>query len=296
MSHVDPAVSWSPPPRPQPQCVRAVMVGDIVGKPGLSIACQAVRWLRQRLGAAAVVMNAENVADGTGLRIREFERLIDAGVDVVTLGDHVYRKREIIESLTTSPRLIRPANFPPQSPGRGWTTVELEGGIPLTVISLMGRVYMRPIDCPFQAAQRLLAEIPAEHRLRLVEVHAEATSDKQTLGRFLDGRVSAVLGTHTHVTTADEAILPGGTGFQCDIGMTGPHESILGRQIEPVLQTSLTFEPTSFDVATKDVRLSGTWVDIDRGTGRCQAIGRVQWTKELLDVWDDEDRQAMRRL
>jgi len=154
--------------------------------------------------------------------------------------------------------------------------VTSQAGIAVAVISLLGRVFMKPVDCPFKAADRVLAAIPPEVKVRIVDFHAEATSDKQLLGRYLDGRVSAVLGTHTHVSTADEAILPGGTAFQCDVGMTGPYDSILGRRVDRVMRTTLTFEPTHFDVADGDVRICGTLVDVDESTGLATAIRRVR--------------------
>ena len=163
---------------------------------------------------------------------RIYEKLIRAGVDCMTLGDHIYRRAEIIPVLIDESNVVKPANFPDSAPGRSWTMVRTAGGIAVGVFTVLGRVYMRPTDCPFAASDRVLREMPADVVVRLVDVHAEATSDKQLLGRYLDGRVSAVLGTHTHVATADEQILPGGTAFQCDVGMTGPFDSILGRKVE----------------------------------------------------------------
>ncbi|HEX5104543.1 MAG TPA: YmdB family metallophosphoesterase, partial [Pirellulaceae bacterium] len=156
-------------------------------------------------------------------------------------------------------------------------------GTPVAVVSLLGRVFMRPVDCPFAAADRVLAEIPADVKVRIVDFHAEATSDKQLMGRYLDGRVTAILGTHTHVTTADEQLFPGGTAFQCDVGMTGPHHSILGRRIDRVLETTVTFQPTLFDVAEGDVRLCGTIVEADPATGRATAIRRLVLTEAEAD-------------
>jgi 2',3'-cyclic-nucleotide 2'-phosphodiesterase len=158
--------------------------------------------------------------------------------------------------------------------------VKAANGEQVAVFSLLGRIFMKPVDCPYEAAERVLAEIPAEVKVRILDFHAEATSDKQLMGRHLDGRVSAVLGTHTHVTTADEQILPGGTAFQCDVGMTGPHDSILGRRIDRVLETTITFQPTQFDVATGDVQLHGTIVDIDPATGHATAIRRIVLKEE----------------
>ncbi len=236
--------------------MRILFLGDIVGKPGYSAVLRQAAPLREQLRLDALVVNAENASDGSGLMPRQAKRLFEAGVDVITLGDHIYRRREIIETLQSSDRIIKPANFPESAAGRAWTVVETPAG-PLGVISLLGRVFTRPVDCPFAAVDRVLDEIGDAAAHILVDVHAEATSDKQLLGRHLDGRVTAVLGTHTHVPTADASVLPGGTAFQCDVGMCGPYESIIGRDIRRVLHTTMHFEPCHFHVATRDVRLCG---------------------------------------
>lgn len=287
-----------PPAQPAAGCVRLVMVGDIVGKPGLRVTCSAIPWLRRELHADAVVVNAENAADGSGLRCKDYRRLIDHGVDGITLGDHVYKKREIIEILESAPNIIRPANLPQQAPGKTHMLLTVRQHIPLLVTCLLGRVFMKPVDCPFHAADRWLKEmneLQPDVRLRAVEFHAEATSDKQLMGRYLDGRVSCVLGTHTHVTTADEQILPAGTGFQCDLGMTGPFESILGRKINPVMEATLHGVPVPFQVATEDVRLSGTWLDLEIATGKCQALGRIVLRQTMLSEYEAAV-QAQRRV
>jgi metallophosphoesterase (TIGR00282 family) len=277
-------------PSPAPDHDRILLVGDIVGKPGTRFVCDAAAKLKQQLNLSALIVNAENSADGSGLTLKDYQRFIDAGVDMITMGDHIYRKREIMDVLQSKSNIVRPANFPASSVGKGWHAFQLASQYRLYVVSLMGRVFMKPVDCPFHAAERVLKEIqqheavliakenkdPKQNRcFILIDFHAEATSDKQLLGRMLDGRVTAVLGTHTHVTTADEQILPKGTAFQCDIGMTGPFESILGRKIEPVLEATLTLNPVTFAVGTQDVRLSGTYVDACRTTGLATAIGRI---------------------
>ncbi len=284
------------PNPPLENTIRIVHVGDTVGKPGIHIACTATPWLKRRVKADFVIVNAENAADGTGLRVKEYKRLVDAGVDAITLGDHIYRKREIMETLNSASNIVKPANFPPTSPGKTWCVVSSESGVSIAVTSALGRVFMRPVDCPFMALDRVLSEIPSEVKIRMLDLHAEATSDKQTIGRYFDGRFTAVLGTHTHVTTADEQIYPKGTGFQCDIGMTGSYESILGREIDPVIGTSLSFEPFPFDVARGDVRLAGTWVDADPETGKCLAIGRIQWPLALLQQWEAELAERQKQL
>jgi 2',3'-cyclic-nucleotide 2'-phosphodiesterase len=255
--------------------MRILLIGDIVGKPGERIVTRAVPGLRQRERLDLVIANAENAADGSGLSPSIYKKLIAAGVDAITLGDHIYRRSEIASVLNSAGNIVKPANYPAAAPGKTWAVVPAADGTPVAVVSLLGRVFMRPVDCPWQAAERVLAEIPAEVKVCVVDFHAEATSDKQVMGRYLDGRVTAVLGTHTHVTTADEQIFPGGTAFQCDVGMTGPHLSILGRRIDRVTETTITFQPTQFDVATEDVRLSGTIVEVDPATGRATAIRRL---------------------
>lgn len=266
-------------------CVRVILIGDVVGKPGVTMLCDSVRWLREVLQVDLIVANSENAADGAGLTKAQYHKIIAAGVDAITLGDHIYRKKEIASILATESNIVKPANFPTDAPGRDHCIVKTVQGVSVAVISLLGRVFMRPVDCPFAAVTRVLTRLPEEVRIRICDLHAEATSDMQAMGRFLDGKVTAVLGTHTHVATADEEIFPGGTAFQCDVGMTGPHKSILGRAIDPVLNTTLTFDPNSFHVATEDVRLSGTWVDADIETGKAINIGRVQLREADLKQW-----------
>jgi metallophosphoesterase (TIGR00282 family) len=222
-----------------------------------------------------VVANAENAAGGSGLTPQIYHELLDAGVDCITLGDHCFKRREIFTIIGSSPRLIRPANYPNEAPGKGHTILTARDQTRVCVISLLGRVFMSPVDCPFHAVDRILNTIPSDVKTILLDFHAEATSDMQVMGRYLDGRVSAVLGTHTHVATADEQIFPGGTAFQCDVGMTGPHESIIGRRIDRVMETVRTFRPTHYDVATEDARLCGTIVEIDPSTGHATSIRRI---------------------
>ncbi len=255
--------------------LRILHIGDVVGKPGRRMVREALPGLVRQERIDFVVANGENVAGGSGITSENFQELLRAGVHCVTLGDHIYRHRQIIPVLKSDARILKPANFPETAPGRGATILTTAAGTSVAVISLLGRIFMRPVDCPWAAADRLLSEFPSDVRVILVDFHAEATSDKQLMGRHLDGRVSTVLGTHTHVTTADEQILPGGTAFQCDIGMTGPHESIIGRDIAAVLETTRSFEPSVFDVAKGDVQLHATLVEIDSTTGKALDIRRV---------------------
>jgi metallophosphoesterase (TIGR00282 family) len=255
--------------------VRLFLAGDVVGKPGRHLVTRAVPGLKIEESLDLVVVNAENAAGGSGLTPAIYRELIGAGVDCITMGDHVYRRREIFPVLTGEARIVRPANYPSEAPGRAFTVLTTRNKQRVAVISLLGRVFMSPVDCPFHAVDRVLDAIGSEVKIILVDFHAEATSDMQVMGRYLDGRVTAVLGTHTHVATADEQIFPNGTAFQCDVGMTGPHESILGRRIERVMETVRTFRPTHFEVATGDPRMHGTIVDVDPETGRATGIRRI---------------------
>ena len=256
--------------------MRLLLIGDVVGKPGIQIIVRALRGLRKRETIDLVVANGENASGGSGITPSLYRELVAAGVDCVTLGDHAYRRREVFGILNSENRIVRPANFPSTAPGKGHTVVVAKNKVPVAVVSLVGRVFMQPVDCPFRAADHILEKLSGEVKVVLVDFHAEATSDMQLMGRHLDGRVSAVLGTHTHVPTADERILPEGTAFQCDVGMTGAQESILGRRIDRVLQTVRTFRPTHYEVATQDPRIQGTLVDVDETTGKATGIRRIE--------------------
>ena len=255
--------------------MRFLFIGDIVGAPGVAAARKLVPHLRRTEGLDFVVANAENATNGSGCSPRDYRALRAAGIDAITLGDHVYKKFEVSEVLRSpNEPVCKPANFPPSAPGKEYAGFVV-GGVSVAVISLMGRTYMRPVDCPFLAADRVLAKLAGSARVIVVDVHAEATADKYLLAHYLRGRVTAVLGTHTHVPTADEQVFPDGTAFQCDVGMTGPYDSILGRRIDRVMATAVHFTPTAFDVAEGDVRLAGAVVDCDPDTGRATAIRRV---------------------
>jgi metallophosphoesterase (TIGR00282 family) len=255
--------------------MRILFIGDIVGRPGRDIVKRAVPGLIVQRQLDLVVANAENAAGGSGLTPEIYKELVAAGVDAITLGDHIYRRREIFPILEREANIVRPANLPDEAIGRSWATVRARDGSLVGIISLLGQLYMKPVDSPFPAADRALAAMTSDVRVRLVDFHAEATGEAQLLGRYLDGRVSAVLGTHTHVPTADECIFPGGTAFQCDVGMTGPFDSIIGRRIDRVLETRLTANPTAFDVATDDVRLCGSIVEVDGESGKALSIERL---------------------
>ncbi len=255
--------------------MRILFIGDIVGKPGYTMVCNHLDTIRSLHKVDVVIANAENSADGSGLTPKIYDKLIAAGVDGITLGDHIYRRKEIYSTLSTNSNIVKPANFPDEAPGNKLAIIGGAAGEQVAVVSLMGRVFMKPVDCPFRAADRILSQIPSTVRVVMVDFHAEATSDKQLMGRYLDGRVTAVLGTHTHVPTADECILPGGTAFQCDVGMTGPYDSILGRKVSAVTEAVTTFKPTQFLVATQDVRLGGAVIDVNIHTGKANSIERI---------------------
>jgi metallophosphoesterase (TIGR00282 family) len=254
---------------------RALLIGDIVGKPGRRALAVGLPQLMKDHPIDVIIANGENTAGGSGITPAIFEELRAMGVDVVTLGDHVYRKKEAVPLLTESDRLLRPLNLPDEAAGRGWTVLESQSGFPFAVVTLLGRTFMKPSNCPFHAVDKALAEIGDRAKLIFVEMHAEATSDKIGMGWHLDGRASAVFGTHTHVQTSDERVLPQGAAFITDLGMTGPHEGVLGRRKEKVLSAVITGMPTYFDVATGDLRVCGALVTADTQTGRSSAIQRV---------------------
>lgn len=250
-------------------------IGDVVGKPGRQIVQQALPGLIAERGIDLVVCNAENAAAGSGYTPKIHAELTAAGVDAVTLGDHVYKRREVLPLLESAENVVRPCNLPAEATGRRWAVVTSRSGQRVLVCCALGQLFMRQCDSPWRAIDAVLAEAPSDVRVRFIDFHAEATSEMQVAGRYFDGRVAAVLGTHTHVPTADECVLPSGTAFQCDVGMTGPHDSILGRRTDRVLAATLTGMHHPFDVATGDVRLNGALVTIDPESGLATAIERV---------------------
>jgi 2',3'-cyclic-nucleotide 2'-phosphodiesterase len=256
--------------------MRLLFIGDIVGAPGVAILKQALPLLIAAEKIDLVIANAENAAGGSGLTPNLYRRIREAGVDLITLGDHIYKKAEIIPTMEKEERICKPANFPPDAPGREYAFAIARDGTPVAALCVLGRTFMRAVDCPFRAADRVLKTL-AERGICciVVDAHAEATADKYLLGHHLKGRVSAVLGTHTHVPTADEQVLAPGTAFISDVGMTGPYDSVLGRRVDRVLSTTVTFIPSAFDVATGDPRIGGALVDVDSATGRASAIRRI---------------------
>lgn len=262
--------------------MRILFLGDIVGPPGVDFIKAALPGLRLRERIDCVIANAENASGGSGITPRTYRHLRQAGIDLMTLGDHIYKKLEFVETLKTDERVCKPANYPPEAPGRSCVLATAASGAVVAACCVLGRTYMRPVDCPFKAADAVLKQLEGKTKIIVVDVHAEATADKYLLAHYLKGRVTAVIGTHTHVPTADEQILPGGTAFLCDAGMCGPYDSILGRRIDRVLATTTTFIPTSFDVAAGDPRLSGAILDVDESTGWATGIRRVMVDESAL--------------
>lgn len=256
--------------------MKILMVGDIVGGPGRQAFARVVGRMRAVWKLDAVVANAENCAGGKGLSGPLAEELFANGADVLTLGDHAWDQRDMLAYIEREPRIVRPLNFAPESPGKGIATVRIASGLEITVISLIGRTFMRPYDSPFHAIDALLKRQAHLGRVILVDFHAEATSEKIVMGRYLDGRVSAVVGTHTHVQTSDEAVLPKGTGYITDLGMTGPKDSAIGRELAPVMDMMIRGIPSKFDVASGDVNLEGVIIDVDESTGKARKVTRVR--------------------
>jgi metallophosphoesterase (TIGR00282 family) len=256
--------------------MRMLFVGDIVGLPGVTFLQRALPIVRSSFEVDVVIANAENASGGSGLTPGAYRQLRKAGVDLVTLGDHIYKKRDIITILESDEHICKPANFPPTAPGRNYAMTTTADGTAVAVLCVLGRTFMRAVDCPFRAADAVLAELTTRGvKVVLVDAHAEATADKYLLLHHLKSRVTAVLGTHTHVPTADERVFPGGTAYISDVGMTGPYDSILGRRVDRVLHTAVTFIPTDFEVATGDPRLGGALIDVDATNGQATGIQRL---------------------
>lgn len=250
--------------------MKILLVGDIVGGPGRRVFCEVVKRLRNESAVHAVVVNAENAAAGNGITLALAEELFKAGADVITLGDHVWGQKELENTISGEKRLVRPVNFPSGAPGQGYATVQTALGA-FTVVNLLGRVFMNPMDCPFRAMDALLNTLPKNAPI-IVDFHAEATSEKIAMGYYLDGRVTALVGTHTHVQTNDAMLLPKGTAYMTDLGMTGPQHSVIGREIAPVLKKFTTGIPARFEVASGPCVLEGAILEIDRTSGKAVSI------------------------
>lgn len=261
--------------------VRILMLGDIVGRPGRECVKALLPALKKQYKVDVTVANGENLASGAGFTEKTALEVFNCGVDLLTMGNHVWDRRESIEYLEREKRIVRPLNYPPGAPGHGFVVYNV-GDKKMAVINISGRVYMPALDCPFRAAEQAVAQLREITPVILVDFHAEATSEKIAMGHFLDGRVSMVLGTHTHVQTADEKILPGGTAYITDVGMTGPYESILGVEPGLIIRKFLTQMPVRFEVAKDPVcQLNGVVVEVDAGTGKAQNIERVNLIHSL---------------
>jgi metallophosphoesterase (TIGR00282 family) len=256
-----------------------LFLGDIVGRPGREIVQEMLPSFKKKEAIDFVVANCENAAAGSGITPALAEQLLSAGVDVLTSGDHIWKKQEIYDFLKTSERIVRPLNYPKGVPGRGVTIVAASNGKKVAVVNLLGRVFMDAVDCPFIRIKEELEKISAQTPIIIVDIHAEATSEKVALGWFLDGKVSACLGTHTHIQTADEKILPGGTAYLTDAGMTGPYDSVIGREKDRIIEHFVTQMPMKFEMAIGNVEMHGAVVKINDDTGRALEIKRVQVKK-----------------
>lgn len=255
--------------------MKILFIGDVVGSPGRQAVAQLVPKLRDQHRIHFVIANGENSAGGSGITPATASELFSAGVDVITTGDHLWDQKEVMGLLENEARFLRPRNYPAGTPGHGSAVLEREGLPPMAVLNLQGRVFMPEIENPFSSALAEVERLRARTNIIFIDMHAEATSEKIALARMLDGKVSAVIGTHTHVQTADEQIFPGGTAFLCDAGFTGAHESVLGRDIEPVIKRFVTNMPQRFTVAKERVRLQGALVEINDGSGKAESIQRV---------------------
>jgi len=270
--------------------LRLLMFGDVVGGPGRRAVAQMLPALRTKYKPDIVLANAENAANGSGLTPELYKKIASSGVDGMTLGDHVYKKAEIVATLETANNLIRPANLPTGAKGKRWMKIDPrtpDGQVnrdlpPVYVMTVLGRIYMGlPADDPFATVDRVLAELPTKTPIALVEVHAETTSEKQAMGWYLDGRVAAVVGTHTHVATADARVLPRGTAYQTDLGMCGPMTSVLGRSVQAVLTHMTTAMHAPYEVAEGDPRVNGVFIEIDEASRRATAIERFEMSADV---------------
>ena len=265
--------------------MKILFIGDIVGQPGRRAVAELVPKLRERLALDFVIANGENSAGGSGITPKTAGEIFSAGVDVITTGDHLWDQKEVMELLANEKRFLRPLNYPPGTPGQGSAIFEVQSpeskvqsSISIAVLNAQGRTFMPPLENPFLLALDEVKRLRERTKIIFVDFHAEATSEKIALARILDGQVSAVVGTHTHVQTADEQIFPGGTAYLTDAGFTGPHESVLGREIEPVLKRFLTGMPQRFEVAKDRVLLHGAVIEIDDASGKAVKIQRVSET------------------
>ena len=257
--------------------IKILFIGDVVGSPGRAGVKALLPKVKQRFGIDVVIANAENSAGGSGITPRTARDLFQSGCDVLTSGDHVWRRPEVVDVLLKEPHVLRPANFPKVTPGRGACIFKTSQGKKVGVLCLLGKVFIDAmVESPFRIAQEELKLLREETNIIIVDLHAEATSEKVAMGWFLDGEVSAVLGTHTHIQTADERILPKGTAYITDVGMTGPFDSVIGRKKDKIIERFLTGMPTRFELGTEDIELHGVFVEIDEKTGKALKIERIR--------------------
>jgi 2',3'-cyclic-nucleotide 2'-phosphodiesterase len=257
--------------------VRILFIGDIVGSPGRRIVHDRLADILIQRGVDLAIANGENAASGFGITPKITEDLLGTGIAVLTGGNHIWDRKEILEYFPHESRLLRPANFPNGSPGSGLFVGTAANGVGYAVLNLQGRTFMTPLDDPFRAAERELAQVPSTVKVIVVDMHAEATSEKQAMGWFLDGKVSAVIGTHTHVVTADARVLPGGTAYITDVGMTGPHDSVIGMEKEGIIRRFLDALPARFSVAEGDIQMNTVLIEVDPSSGRAQSIERMMF-------------------
>lgn len=255
--------------------MKILFIGDIVGSPGRSAIEKLVPAIRKRENIEFVIANCENAAGGSGITPKIAKELFEFGVDTLTSGDHIWKRKEIVEMLDQQADILRPANYPPGVPGSGSNVARTKKGNLVGVVNVVGRTFMEPVDCPFRKVREEIDEMQKKTKVIVIDIHAEATSEKIAMGWYLDGLVSAVIGTHTHVQTADERILPQGTAYITDTGMTGPHDSVIGRKKEQILTRFITQLPTRFEMAEGDTRLNGVIIDVDEETGKAKSIKRV---------------------
>ena len=255
--------------------MKLLFIGDIVGEPGRKAVKTLVPKLREQHGLDFVVANGENSAGGSGITPKTADEIFSAGVDVITSGDHLWDQKEVVELLAKEKRFVRPLNYPAGTPGQGSVVINKAGLPPVAVLNLQGRTFMPVLENPFHVGREEVGRLRQQTKIIFVDFHAETTSEKIAFARMVDGQISALVGTHTHVQTADEQVFPGGTAFLCDAGFTGPQESVLGREIEPIVRRFLTNMPQRFDVAKNRIVLNGALIEIDNDSGKATRIQRV---------------------
>ena len=270
---------------------KILFIGDIVGRTGRHILSQKLCTIVKEHNIDCVIANAENAAGGSGLTPQIYDKLLKYGVNLITLGDHTYRKKEIIPTLESVEDIVRPANLSPNAAGKDFAVYHAANGLRIAIVVLIGRIFMKPADCPYARIDQLLATLDQQADIIVIDMHAEATSEKLAMGYYLDGKVTAVLGTHTHVATADERILPKGTAYITDVGMTGGHDSVLGRKTESVIKAFRTQMPFPFEIATEDVRINGVIVTADSATKSADSIERIEVKEDYSEssAYDSDD-------